>query len=319
MCDGDCAEPEADSLDLDLEDEAQDPCDDAVQPADTPDAMESIVSVVREDDPVVCEAATKAGVPLLCFIASYASTRVSPIEAVHPSIGLYDEFAIEVAINAIKANCNGADRVYMLVNSPGGSMAASYKVARALRKSFSHITSFVPHVAASGGTMIALAGNEIVMGLMSNLSPLDPQVSYQGTVVSANVFVRALARACKWFEKKQPEEAPYPYKALTDKLDLLVLEDFANTASLCEEYIEDILCMGGTEAGLAETVASELVWNHRIHAEVLHSDRLKELGLPIRDADDEQFREIWKVMRNWLAKYMMREVPVTIIKYAVPG
>jgi ClpP class serine protease len=111
------------------------------------------------------------------------------------------------------------ERAYLLVNSPGGTMTSTYKIARALRTTCKRITTFVPHVAASGGTLLALTGNEIVMGLMSHITPLDVQVSYKGTIISAATFMRFFARASEWFETKTPDESPYPRKALADKLD----------------------------------------------------------------------------------------------------
>jgi len=61
----------------------------------------------------------------------------------------------------------------LLLNSFGGQVSSSFKVAQAIRKNFKYITVFIPHIAASGGTLIVLCGNELVMGDMSNLTPID--------------------------------------------------------------------------------------------------------------------------------------------------
>ncbi len=65
-------------------------------------------------------------------------------------------------------------------------MQSSYKIAHALRKTFNKIIVFVRHIAASGGTLLALTGNKIVMGMMSQLSPLDPQAESEEGAISAN-------------------------------------------------------------------------------------------------------------------------------------
>ena len=77
-------------------------------------------------------------------------------------------------------------------------MESAYKIARAVRESFDDLVTFVPHVAASGGTLLALTGNEIVMDLMSHITPLDVQLRYKGTSISAATFMRSFARALKW-------------------------------------------------------------------------------------------------------------------------
>ena len=89
----------------------------------------------------------------------------------------------------------GIKHAYLLVNSPGGTMISAYKIARAIRSTFDRITAFVPHAAASGGTLLALAGNEIVMGPMSYLTPLDVQIRYKGGFISATTFMKFFSRS----------------------------------------------------------------------------------------------------------------------------
>ena len=80
-------------------------------------------------------------------------------------------------------------KLYLLVNSHGGSVSSSFKIAMAIRRFFDDITVFVPHVATSGGTILALAGNRIRMGMMSRLSPVDVQIVYQGKQISVNSLI----------------------------------------------------------------------------------------------------------------------------------
>ena len=55
-------------------------------------------------------------------------------------------------------------------------MLASLQIAYALREHKGKVTAFVPHYAMSGGTLIALAADEIVMCKHSVLGPVDPQL-----------------------------------------------------------------------------------------------------------------------------------------------
>jgi len=94
---------------------------------------------------------------------------------------------IETAINIVQEKTD-AKKLLLLVNSSGGLVQSSYKIARALRKAFSEIIVFVPHIAASGGTLLALTGNQIVMGVMSQLSPLDPQATVGDGAISQTLL-----------------------------------------------------------------------------------------------------------------------------------
>ncbi|MDY6821240.1 MAG: ATP-dependent Clp protease proteolytic subunit [Deferribacterota bacterium] len=64
----------------------------------------------------------------------------------------------------------------IIVHTPGGLVLASLQIAMALNKHKGKVTVFVPHYAMSGGTLIALAADEIVMCDTSVLGPVDPQI-----------------------------------------------------------------------------------------------------------------------------------------------
>src|SRR3989442_1223355 len=64
----------------------------------------------------------------------------------------------------------------LILHTPGGLVLAAEQIAHALVAHRAKVTIFVPHYAMSGGTLLALAADEIVMGPHAVLGPLDPQV-----------------------------------------------------------------------------------------------------------------------------------------------
>jgi len=64
----------------------------------------------------------------------------------------------------------------LVLHTPGGLVLAAEQIAEALLKHPARVTVFVPHYAMSGGTMIALAADEIVMDPNAVLGPVDPQL-----------------------------------------------------------------------------------------------------------------------------------------------
>ncbi|WP_459890329.1 SDH family Clp fold serine proteinase, partial [Desulfothermus okinawensis] len=64
----------------------------------------------------------------------------------------------------------------LILHTPGGLVLASLQIARALKKHPGKVTVFVPHYAMSGGTLIALSADEIVMSENAVLGPVDPQL-----------------------------------------------------------------------------------------------------------------------------------------------
>jgi ClpP class serine protease len=64
----------------------------------------------------------------------------------------------------------------IILHTPGGTVLAAEQIAKALAARKGKVTVFVPHYAMSGGTLIALAADEIVMDSNAVLGPVDPQI-----------------------------------------------------------------------------------------------------------------------------------------------
>ncbi len=64
----------------------------------------------------------------------------------------------------------------IVVHTPGGLMLAALQIARAIKAHPARVTVVVPHLAMSGGTLLALAADEVLMGEHATLGPVDPQL-----------------------------------------------------------------------------------------------------------------------------------------------
>jgi ClpP class serine protease len=65
----------------------------------------------------------------------------------------------------------------LVLHTPGGLVLAAMQIARAVEAHKAKVTVYVPVYAMSGGTLIALAADEIVLGEFSVLGPIDPQIA----------------------------------------------------------------------------------------------------------------------------------------------
>jgi ClpP class serine protease len=78
----------------------------------------------------------------------------------------------------------------ILLHTPGGLVLATEQIAHAIRKHPAKVTVFVPHYAMSGGTLLALAADEIVMDINAVLGPVDPQLGKYPAASILNVVSR---------------------------------------------------------------------------------------------------------------------------------
>jgi ClpP class serine protease len=82
----------------------------------------------------------------------------------------------EKVLNAIRTTPPDQP-IDVILHTPGGLAIAALQIARALRAHPGRVTVFVPHFAMSGGTLVALGADEIVMTQHAMLGPIDPQIN----------------------------------------------------------------------------------------------------------------------------------------------
>ncbi|RJS90123.1 hypothetical protein CW700_01600 [Candidatus Bathyarchaeota archaeon] len=168
--------------------------------------------------------------------------------------------------------------ITLIIHTPGGLVLAAAQIALALKGHRAKTTVIVPHYAMSGGTLIALAADEIVMDPYAVLGPIDPQLSdSSGRPIPAVSVVKAVREKGK--DKVKDEtliELDIAEKAIRQLEDLVV------------ELTGDRL---GEEA--AQRLAKELVHGEWTHDYPLTPKRLKALGIPLKTGIPP---EVYKLM-----------------------
>jgi len=80
--------------------------------------------------------------------------------------------------------------IALILHTPGGLVLAASQIALALKRHPAKKIVVIPHYAMSGGTLIALAADEIIMDPDAVLGPLDPQVQVGNAVYPAPSLIR---------------------------------------------------------------------------------------------------------------------------------
>jgi ClpP class serine protease len=156
----------------------------------------------------------------------------------------------------------------LLLHTPGGLVLAAEQIARALQKHRAKVTVFVPHYAMSGGTMIALAADEIVMDENAVLGPVDPQL---GNFPAASILE---AIRNKGREKVDDQT--------------LFLADIANKAMQQVEDFVSLLLKDKMPGEKAKKIARLLAGGNWTHDYPLTCDKLKEIGLTVCEGLPEE-------------------------------
>lgn len=276
-----------------------------------------VPDVAEENDPELQAFADKRNVVLLAFVGSYVPRRYGPTQFGWSTVSVADEFSIEQALTSIVNRYNAENRkLYLLVNTPGGSVASSFKIALAIRRCFDDITVFVPHIAASGGTMLALTGNRVRMGVMSQLSPVDIQVQYKTGYISANSLLVAETDLEERIAMKRPDELSYLEKHLVDSLDPAILVEMDNIVNMGKTYLVQILIEAGYSEEACKKITDSLIFGLPTHGFVIQEDLAKEIGVNVENSNTKP--DEWVVMRKWFWRYIDQATDKHFVRYIVP-
>jgi ClpP class serine protease len=161
----------------------------------------------------------------------------------------------------------------LILHTPGGLVLASEQIAHALCRHPAKVTIFVPHYAMSGGTLLALAADEIVMDDNAVLGPVDPQV---GEYPAVSIL--------KAVEQKSVDEVDDKTLILADVARKAIDQVRARAQSILSEH------MPAERARELAQVLSEGRWTHDYPITV---EEARELGLP---ASTEMPESVYKLM-----------------------
>jgi ClpP class serine protease len=163
----------------------------------------------------------------------------------------------------------------IVLHTPGGLVLAALQIARAIGEHKAKVTVFVPHYAMSGGTLIALAADEIIMSKHAVLGPIDPQLGESPAVSLVKVV-----------EQK-------PIAEIDD--ETLIKADVATKAiAQVKQSASDIL-KRRLPTDQADALAAKLSVGTWTHDFPLFAAAAKELGLPVNTEMPDDVLELMKL------------------------
>jgi len=195
----------------------------------------------------------------------------------------------EQILRAIRSTPNDKP-IDLILHTPGGLVLAASQIAKAIKSHRAKTTVIVPHYAMSGGTLIALAADEIVMDSNAVLGPVDPQLM--------NYLAPSIIRAVK---KKEPKDVDD---------ETLIMADIAEKAiKQVRDFVFDLLKdrVGEKKAMEIANVMTEGRWTHDYPITV---EVARELGLHVSTDVPE---EVYELMNLYPQPMMQRHPGVEFV------
>jgi ClpP class serine protease len=161
----------------------------------------------------------------------------------------------------------------LVLHTPGGLVLAAEQIAHAVRAHPAPVTVLVPHYAMSGGTLIALAANEIRMDPHAVLGPVDPQL---GDMPAASIM--------RVVRSKEASQIDDRFLVLADVAEKALRQVIALVSDLLDDHMPP---------EKAQELAELLAGGHFTHDFPITVERARELGLAVID---ELPDEIYQLM-----------------------
>jgi ClpP class serine protease len=160
----------------------------------------------------------------------------------------------------------------LILHTPGGLVLAALQIARAVDKHKGKVTVLVPHYAMSGGTLIALAADEIIMSDHAVLGPVDPQL---GQFPAASI-IRVI--------KDKPI-------AEVDDETLILADQGEKAIAQLRMSVEELLAskVGQERAGELARMLTQGTWTHDYPITL---DVARQLKLPVSADMPEEVMEL---------------------------
>lgn len=191
----------------------------------------------------------------------------------------------EAVLRAIRLTDAGMP-IDLVLHTPGGLVLASEQIACALKRHKGKVTVFIPHYAMSGGSLIAMAADEIVMDPNAVLGPVDPQLGGQQGYYPAVSILKAL-------------EQPNPNR--DDQT--LILGDVARKAiDQVYQTVYSLLLKHNTPEK-ADEIAKMLSEGRWTHDYPIDFEQATEMGLPV---NDRMLKEVYELMELYPQSGMRR-------------
>ncbi len=193
--------------------------------------------------------------------------------------------------------------IAVMISSPGGSGLAAERMINVLR-SYSGTGEYwaiVPGKAKSAATMVCLGASQILMGPVSELGPVDPQIVFQGQMVPVHHVVKSYRELFKGAEETTGKIEPYLQQLA--RYDDSMIRHLETEEALATDIAVRCLQNGGMLSGqkpekIKEDIALFLLPQHtKAHARPIYHKEAQSCGLKIKvlDTSSDHWNKIYEL------------------------
>lgn len=200
-------------------------------------------------------------------------------------------------------------QVDILIVSNGGDPITAWHVVSMLRERFDKLSVLLPFTAYSAATLLALGADEIVMHPLSNLGPVDPQLTYtrpmpgdESRQITSNFGAQDLINYFDFIREdvgiSDQEELERAFELLCKDVGAVPVGVAKRSTQLSLSMGEKLLSLHMKDRNEARTIAESLAKSFHHHGYAVGRTEAEQIGLPITKPSEELETLIWQVWQD---------------------
>ena len=197
-----------------------------------------------------------------------------------------------VALYELLEKLGRTDTIYLFIKSSGGNGQASLRLVNLLRQYCDRIVALAPLECASAATMIALGANEIEMGPMAYLTPVDTSLTHSLSPIDrdndrVSVSLDELTRVVRLWQAQNGAARENPYQELFRHVHPLVIGAVDRAESLSIMLCKELLAYHIEDEAEADRIANALNEKYPSHGYPILYGEAKRIGLKVKHLSPE--------------------------------
>lgn len=194
--------------------------------------------------------------------------------------------------------------VDLLILSNGGDPIVSWRIISLLREKFDKVSILIPYTAYSAATLLALGADEIIMHPYGNLGPIDPQINIATdkgqTMTLGYEDITKYIEFVKGIGITDQELVQRAFDKLTSEIPPTLIGFAKRSSQLGLSMGEKLLKTHMKDENKIKIISETLNTKFYHHGYPLGRKEAKDIGLPIKDEEEEVTDIIWKIAEDFM-------------------
>jgi hypothetical protein len=183
-------------------------------------------------------------------------------------------------------------KIYLFIKSSGGNGQASLRLVNLLRQYCEKVIALIPLECASAATMISLGANEIYMGPMAYLTPVDTSLTHALSPIDrdndrVSVSLDELTRVVRLWQSQKSDRSENPYQQLFQHVHPLVIGAVDRAESLSIMLCKELLAYHIKDEKAQDRIANALNAKYPSHGYPILFEEAKRVGLKVSHLTSE--------------------------------